>query len=62
MRAEDVELYRGRWVAIRRTDDIVVVAADSLEELQARLAREAHRQLLLRRIPALEDPIFVGLG
>lgn len=62
MQAEDIELYRGRWVAVRRSDDVVLADAVSLEALQGVLKEHEHPQVLIRRIPALEDPIFVGLG
>lgn len=62
MRSEDVERYRGRWVAVRRSDDVVVADGESLKALQDTLKAHEHPQVLIRRIPALEDPIFVGLG
>jgi hypothetical protein len=62
MRAEDVERYRDRWVAVRRSDETVVADAASLDELRATLQQVTHPQVLIRRIPSLADPIFVGLG
>jgi hypothetical protein len=62
MRSEDVERYRGRWVAVRRSDDVVLADAESLEALQEALTESEHPQVLIRRIPALDDPIFVGLA
>jgi hypothetical protein len=62
MRPEDVERYRGRWVALQRSDDVVVADAESLESLQESLQAAEHPQVLIRRIPALDDPVFVGLG
>jgi hypothetical protein len=62
MRSEDVQRYRGRWVAVRRSDDAVLADAESLEALQEALKEHEHPQVLIRRIPALEDPIFVGLA
>lgn len=62
MRTEDVERYRGRWVAVRRSDEVVLADADSLELLQETLKEGKHPQVLIRRIPAVDDPISVGLG
>ncbi len=62
MRPDDVERYRGRWVAVGRSDDGVRAVADSLEALRAALEEHEHPQVLIRRIPALEDPIFMSLA
>lgn len=62
MRSEDVQRYRGRWVAVRRSDEVVLADAESLDALQEALKEHEHPQVLIRRIPALEDPIFVGLA
>ena len=62
MRHEDIEQYRGRWVAVRRSDEVVVADAESLGALHDALKAQDHAQVLIRRIPALQDPIFVGLG
>lgn len=62
MRPDDVERYRGRWVAVRRSDDVVLAAADSLGALHAALQEHEHPQVLIRRIPALQDPIFASLA
>lgn len=62
MRSEDVKRYRGRWVATRRSDEVVLAEAESLGALQEALKEHKHPQLLIRRIPALEDPIFVSLA
>lgn len=62
MRSEDVQRYRGRWVAVRRSDEVVLADAESLEALQEALKEQEHPQVLIRRISAPEDPIFVGLA
>ena len=62
MRAEDVERFRDRWVAVRGSDETVVADAGTLAELRATLPRIAHPQVLIRRIPSLSDPLFIGLG
>lgn len=59
------EQHRGSWVAVDREGERVVAEAPSLEELQADLADLAastSEPVLIRRIPADDDPIFVGLG
>lgn len=62
VRPDDIERYRGRWVALRRSDEVVLADAASLEDLQRSLDASVHPQVLIRRIPALDDPVFVGLG
>jgi hypothetical protein len=62
MRAEDVERYRGRWIAIRQSDEVVVADAASLEELQAVLRAKEHAPVLIHRVPRLDEPIYIGLG
>lgn len=62
MRSEDVERYRGRWVAVRRSDEVVLANAECLEALQEALKEHEHPQVLIRRIPALEDPMVVSLA
>jgi hypothetical protein len=58
----DPEPYRGKWVAQRRDDDELVADAPSLEQLYQQLHQAPHPPVLIRRIPNLDDPIFVGLG
>lgn len=62
MQDDEVERYRGRWVALDDSDDHVVADADSLEALLADLDRQSERRVLIQRIPSLDDPLFIGLG
>jgi len=55
-----LEQYRGRWVAIGDTG-AVVADGDSLADLRHRLDLVAPGvHVLVRRIPALDDPLFFG--
>lgn len=56
------EAYRGPWVAVGEADERVVADAASLAELHGVLAGREHPPVLIRRIPSLDDPIFVGLS
>ncbi len=55
-----VERYRNQWVAIG--DDGDVVAHDlSYEKLTAMLSTMPPIRVLVRRIPAVDEPLFVGV-
>jgi hypothetical protein len=55
-----VELYRNQWVAIG--DDGAVIAHDaSFETLDAALSKLPPTHVVIRRIPAADEPLFVGL-
>jgi hypothetical protein len=61
VRAELVERFRGRWVAL---DDAGNVVADS-EELGAlleRLEAAGMHANTVQRVPGADDPLFVGLS
>lgn len=62
MKLGEVERYRGRWIAVDRGDDHLVADAPSLEQLQAKLAAVPGLEVLIRRVPSADDPLFVGLG
>ncbi len=56
----ELEEYRGRWVAVGDTG-AVVADGDSLRELHRRLDSVAPGvHVLVRRVPALDDPLFLG--
>jgi hypothetical protein len=59
--AAKLETYAGRWVALG-PDGGVVASADELDELLVRLGRNEVRASTMRRIPSLDDPLFVGLS
>ncbi len=55
-----VERYRNQWVAVG--DDGGVVAHDeSFEKLDKTLSNLAPVHVVIRRIPASDEPLFVGL-
>ena len=62
VRAEEVDRYRGQWVAVDRRDDLVVMSADTLEDLKRRLVTEPHGRVLVHRVSRADEPIFLGVG
>ena len=55
-----VERYRDRWVAIQ-DDGVVVADADDLDGLLSCLQRVPDVRASIMRIPAADEPLFVGL-
>jgi hypothetical protein len=60
VRAIDLEPYRGRWVAVVEGDERVIAAAESYQELHARLGTFEHPPVLVHRVPTLDEPVFNG--
>lgn len=58
----ELEQHRGKWVAHNERDHRVFASADSAEDLYKILDREPHPRVMIRRIPRLDEPIYVGLG
>ncbi len=56
-----IDRYRARWIA---TNDhgVVVADADNLGELFELLDAMPAIRTTVQRVPAADDPIFVGLG
>ena len=56
-----IDRYRARWIA---TDDegTVVADAENLGELLELLDTMPPIRTTVQRVPAADDPIFVGLG
>ncbi len=61
MRADVVERFRGRWVALDDSGE-VVADADELGSLLERLEAAGVHANMVQRVPAADDPMFVGLG
>ena len=55
-----VERYRDRWVAIQ-DDGAVVADAEDLDGLLSYLQRVPDVRASIMRIPAADEPLFVGL-
>lgn len=55
-----VERYQNRWVAIQ-TDGTTVADAVDLNALLTLLATMPDTKASIQRIPALNEPVFVGL-
>jgi hypothetical protein len=47
-------------VALDRQDDELVADAASLGQLHEQLHETPHEPVLIRRIPNLDDPVFIG--
>jgi hypothetical protein len=60
MNSDLVERYRDRWVAIQG-DGSVFADAEDLGRLLAKLEAIPHERTSIQRIPAADDPLFVGL-
>ena len=58
---ELIERYRGRWVAVDESGD-VVADADELGPLLERLAQLGVTADTVQRVPGIGEPIFVGLS
>lgn len=61
MRAELVERFRGRWVALDHAGN-VVADSDELGALLERLEVAGVHAHTVQRVPGADDPLFVGLG
>jgi hypothetical protein len=55
-----VERYQDRWVAIQGDGNVVADAAD-LDALFSLLSAMPATKAAIQRIPALDEPVFVGL-
>ena len=61
MRAALVERFRGRWVALDDNGEVVADAGE-LGVLFERLENLGVRANTVQRVPAEDDPIYVGLS
>lgn len=61
MRADLVERFRGRWVALDEAGD-VVADADELGTLLENLASAGLHADTVQRVPSADEPLFVGLS
>ena len=61
VRADLVERFRGRWVAVDDAGD-VVADSDELGSLLERLEAAGVHAHTVQRVPGADDPLFVGLG
>ena len=57
-----IERYRGRWVAVRYDTGRVTASAATFEELRSSSYRSDGARLVLRRIPRLDEPIYMSLA
>lgn len=58
----ELEQHRGEWVAHDEEARRVLAAADTAEALYEILDSSDHPLVTIRRIPRLDEPIFIGLG
>lgn len=61
MRAELVDRFRGRWVALDGAGEVVADAGE-LGDLLAQLESAGLLADIVQRVPAADDPLFVGLS
>jgi Family of unknown function (DUF5678) len=61
MKQELLERYRGRWVAVDGTGE-VVADSDELGTLLEHLAHSALTASTIQRVPEIDEPLFVGLS
>ena len=61
MKRDLIEKYRGRWVAVNESGD-VVANADELGTLLERLEELEITADTVQRVPGIGEPIFVGLS
>ena len=61
VRADLVERFRGRWVALDAAGEVVADAAE-LAELLELVESAGVAASVVQRVPGLDDPVFVGLG
>ena len=57
-----IERYRGQWVAVRYDTGQVTASAATFEELRSSIDHSDGTQLVLRRIPRLDEPIYPSLA
>ena len=61
MKRDLIEQYRGQWVAVDDSGD-VVADADELGALLERLAELGITADTVQRVPGIGEPMFVGLS
>lgn len=61
VRADVVERFRGRWVALDDTGNVVADSGE-LGLLLERLEAAGMRANTVQRVPGANDPLFVGLS
>lgn len=58
----EIERFRGRWVALSPDGEVVADAAE-LDELLALVEHDGPRpDVVVQRVPEADAPMFVGLG
>ncbi|HEY4378058.1 MAG TPA: hypothetical protein VGM93_12910 [Acidimicrobiales bacterium] len=62
MLANEVDRYRGRWVAVDLMTDEVRADATSFPDLQEIIATRHIERIVVHRVPAADDPLFLGLA
>jgi hypothetical protein len=56
-----IDRFRGRWIAVA-DDESVVANGSSLTELNDALCDMPNIDVTIWRVPAADEPLFVGLG
>lgn len=61
MRQDVIERYRGRWIAVDNSGDVVADAAE-LGLLFDQVSKLGATGTTVQRVPGLDEPLFVGLS
>jgi hypothetical protein len=62
MKAELVDRYRGRWVAVNEAGDVVASAEELGDLLHACDGKGFSSNVTVHRVPEADAPMVVGLG
>jgi hypothetical protein len=61
MRTAEISQFQGRWVALDRQSDIVVADAADLQALYRVIEKQGLADIVIQRVPARDEPMFIGL-
>jgi hypothetical protein len=62
MRTAEISQFQGRWVALDRASDAVVADAADLQALYCVIEKQHLADIVIQRVPARDEPLFIGLG
>lgn len=60
MKQDVIDRHRGRWVVVSKDDEDVLVDAGSLAELASKAIAMSVTEGTMQRIPAADEPLFIG--
>ena len=62
VRAAEITQFQGRWVALDRRSDVVVADAPDLQALYRVIEQQHLADIVIQRVPARDEPLFIGLA